>query len=321
MIRASETCFPIERLNQSAAYRVRLASVGNPDFGQDPTRQLHGVESKFVNALSIADAAQKCREFIDKNDLGGGNWNGGQVYLGAECVAVISYNGRAWIPLLQEASKEANLPRVISTTLEYSPANLERNRKFGLVTKSGVVYDEELAGPSGMTFVLLRESHTTDEMIAAAALQLHRDRDVVGSIKVTGVIESEAHVQAPQAQIVAIFVGSVVDGFSLSQVLDRDAAHAFAEITSRAEGRKVEIVEIKSPKTLDKKQDHPLESDSVFLGFSSGYGSGLKLFGPFPADGIDAQEFGEAHRDNGAGWEIWAVTPQAEETERPRPSA
>lgn len=80
--------------------------------------------------------------------------------------------------------------------LEYSQANLERNRKFGMITESGVVYDEEIAGPGGMSFVLLRERVTTQDMLDSAVRQLRRDRDVVGSIKVTPIIFTSKDVEA-----------------------------------------------------------------------------------------------------------------------------
>lgn len=75
--------------------------------------------------------------------------------------------------------------------LDYSASNLERNRGYGMVTRSGVVYDGELAGPNGMTFVLLREPGTTEQMLTLAVQELRSDRDVVGNIKVTAVIEPQ----------------------------------------------------------------------------------------------------------------------------------
>lgn len=92
--------------------------------------------------------------------------------------------------------KSKNSP--VHTDLEYSSQNLERNRRYRLVTKSGVVYDEELAGPGGMSFVLLREPDTTDEMLEDAVRQLRSDRDVVGSIKVTSVIHPEVQAERPR---------------------------------------------------------------------------------------------------------------------------
>ena len=245
MIRASQNIVPEDRLTQSGAYCVHLSSVGNPDFGQDPARPLYGVQSKVVKAVSIADASEKCRKFLDENGLGSGNWSGGQVYLEEECVAVISYNGRAWEPCPDETQ------------------NIAISKEIALAA---------VARPTG----------------------------------------------APK--LVAVLTGSVATGFGIAQIVDIEVEREWADTTLYAKVSTAEFVEIKSPKELDKKQDHPLESDSVFVGFSSGYGSGLELHGPFPADGIDAENFGEAHRADGAEWEIWAVQPQAEEVDRPRPS-
>ncbi len=86
----------------------------------------------------------------------------------------------------------------IQSSLEYSAAGLEANRRHGCVTRSGVVYDEELAGPGGMSFVLLPESHTTPEMLQAAVAQLRADRDVVGTIKLGRVNFEEKQPDRPR---------------------------------------------------------------------------------------------------------------------------
>lgn len=86
----------------------------------------------------------------------------------------------------------------IASALEFTQDTLERNRRWEQVTRSGVVYDEELAGPGGMSFVLLREPHTTDDMLKAAARQLRLDRDVVGSIKVAAVLPAQAKHSRPR---------------------------------------------------------------------------------------------------------------------------
>lgn len=86
----------------------------------------------------------------------------------------------------------------VLTGIEYSRQALERNRRFLQVTRSGVVYDEELAGPGGMSFVLLREPDTTDQMLHDAVEQLRRDRDVVGRVKVTAVIPFELEIERPR---------------------------------------------------------------------------------------------------------------------------
>lgn len=80
------------------AYKVLLASVGNPDFGQDSRRSLPGVPRLTLCVTSLADAANASRAYIEHYELGGGNWAGGEVKRGATVIAKISYNGRAWEP-------------------------------------------------------------------------------------------------------------------------------------------------------------------------------------------------------------------------------
>ena len=92
--------FPEEQLQVPGQYRVSLASVGNPDFGQDPSRALFGAApDQWQEVGSIADAASACLRFIDENELGGGNWAGGDVVdATGRTVARVSYNGRVWLP-------------------------------------------------------------------------------------------------------------------------------------------------------------------------------------------------------------------------------
>ena len=80
------------------AYKVLLASVGNPDFGQDSRRSLPGVPRRTLRVASIADASKACRAYIAHYELGGGNWLGGEVKKDGKVIAKISYNGRAWEP-------------------------------------------------------------------------------------------------------------------------------------------------------------------------------------------------------------------------------
>ena len=79
--------------------RLLLASVGNPDFNQDPDRPMWSCEpDKEVDVNSFAEASKACRQFINDNDLGGGNWAGGKIYEGSKLIAKVSYNGRVWDP-------------------------------------------------------------------------------------------------------------------------------------------------------------------------------------------------------------------------------
>jgi len=75
-------------------YRVRLCSVGNIDFGQNPERPYSPL--KWATSFSLAGCSRACLDYISKYELGGGNWNGGQIFKGGVQIARVSYNGRIW---------------------------------------------------------------------------------------------------------------------------------------------------------------------------------------------------------------------------------
>lgn len=75
---------------------VTLKADPNPDF---PVGEWPGhvrIEEKTVGVSSFDEARRVCREFIEENDLGGGNWTGGQIWDDGAPVAYVSYNGRVW---------------------------------------------------------------------------------------------------------------------------------------------------------------------------------------------------------------------------------
>lgn len=81
------------------ALKVYLSNVGNPDRFQDPDRPLPGTRSGYwVEVADIESASKACRDYIDENDLGGGNWPRAEVRDLAtdEVLGHISYNGRFW---------------------------------------------------------------------------------------------------------------------------------------------------------------------------------------------------------------------------------
>jgi len=75
-------------------YNVRLCSVGNIDFGQNPERPVSPLKWKKCN--SFAECSQVCLKYIAAWSLGGGNWSGGQVQVDGCQVARVSFNGRVW---------------------------------------------------------------------------------------------------------------------------------------------------------------------------------------------------------------------------------
>lgn len=75
---------------------VLLDTVGNADYDdQDPNAPMPDVPTKAVEVQSLAEASEVCRDYLDKYDLGGGNWAGGLVTDENDtAIAEISYNGR-----------------------------------------------------------------------------------------------------------------------------------------------------------------------------------------------------------------------------------
>ena len=77
--------------------KVLLKSVPNPDLvGGYWT---HGKRPRpiWVNVRDLTEARERCINFITSNELGGGNWSGGEVKNDAgQAIAKVSYNGRVW---------------------------------------------------------------------------------------------------------------------------------------------------------------------------------------------------------------------------------
>lgn len=74
-------------------------------------------------------------------------------------------------------------------TWKYDKERVEQLRRFGFVVPgTTVVYDEELAGPDGMSFWLVNEGQPVEELDKAEQYLLSQ-RDVVGAICVIGVEE------------------------------------------------------------------------------------------------------------------------------------
>jgi hypothetical protein len=87
-----------EDLQKTGDYLVTLANVGNPDHGQHPGKVLPGTRNSLALARTLTQASTLCTEYIRINELGGGNWAGGEVRLDGVIVARVSYNGRVWLP-------------------------------------------------------------------------------------------------------------------------------------------------------------------------------------------------------------------------------
>jgi hypothetical protein len=79
-------------------YTVILDNRGNPDRDQDASRRLPGTLRKVVAVDDFPAASKACRDYIEENDLGGGNWTGGDIRENGKVVAKVSYNGTVWPP-------------------------------------------------------------------------------------------------------------------------------------------------------------------------------------------------------------------------------
>ena len=76
-------------------FKVILKSCPNPDFGQ--TRCPAKPDMKTV--ATLAEASVVCREYIERHDLGCGNWAGGKIYdemNPKKWLYQVSFNGRVW---------------------------------------------------------------------------------------------------------------------------------------------------------------------------------------------------------------------------------
>ena len=77
--------------------KVILSSVGNPSYGQNPDQPLYGAKTNVeVDVETFNIARLMCLEFISNNELGGGNWSGGDILDNGKLIAYVSYNGRVW---------------------------------------------------------------------------------------------------------------------------------------------------------------------------------------------------------------------------------
>jgi hypothetical protein len=85
---------------QGNAYTVELSHGPNPDLDKgywDPP--VDSGRPRRVSIASVGEASKVVREYIERNNLGGGNFREAPIRnaLGVE-VARVSYNGRIWLP-------------------------------------------------------------------------------------------------------------------------------------------------------------------------------------------------------------------------------
>lgn len=80
--------------------KVVLSHRVNPDIpeGYRSPELLEGIPAKMIVQVSnLQEASEICQEYLEKFDLGAGNWSGGTVMDNeGEKVAHVSYNGNVW---------------------------------------------------------------------------------------------------------------------------------------------------------------------------------------------------------------------------------
>ena len=82
-------------------YSIRLCAYGNPDHGEDPYRNIvNGIRIPdfVVEAKTIDEIIRCAKDYIDKYDLGSGNWKMTEVKNTNLDIVIgwMSYNGRIW---------------------------------------------------------------------------------------------------------------------------------------------------------------------------------------------------------------------------------
>lgn len=77
-------------------FEVELGAEPNPDFDQNSHEGTVNIKKHRVRVKNMQEAKDKVVKFIMDNDLGSGNWVGGDIYQYGKKVGYISYNGRVW---------------------------------------------------------------------------------------------------------------------------------------------------------------------------------------------------------------------------------
>ncbi|MBC8551916.1 MAG: hypothetical protein ISR69_14800 [Gammaproteobacteria bacterium] len=146
--------------------KVELASCGNPDHFQDPNQPMYGCEDNhYITVKTLEEASIVCRNFIERNFLGGGNWIGGKVYENNDCIAQISITGKIMPPVLEKRNINDDMTddkkiliaigvgdapvreEIENAGLELAKAYFKKNQLNPYNCFKGILYgDDELGG-------------------------------------------------------------------------------------------------------------------------------------------------------------------------------
>jgi len=75
---------------------VELGAESNPNHSSRSHEGSVKIKTQKVKVKSLTEAQNKVREFIEKNDLGAGNFTGGDLFSHGKKIGRVSYNGRVW---------------------------------------------------------------------------------------------------------------------------------------------------------------------------------------------------------------------------------
>jgi hypothetical protein len=75
---------------------VELGAEPNPNHSLKSHTGSVKIKTHRVKVKSLSEAQNKVREFIEENDLGSGNFTGGDLFSHGKKIGRVSYNGRLW---------------------------------------------------------------------------------------------------------------------------------------------------------------------------------------------------------------------------------
>ena len=75
---------------------VELEAIINPDYSRNSHEGSVKIKKHRIKVKSLLDAQDKVLDFIDENDLGGGNFISANIFSNGKKIGRVSYNGRLW---------------------------------------------------------------------------------------------------------------------------------------------------------------------------------------------------------------------------------
>lgn len=160
---------------------VVVGAGANPDFTQagDPSDTEGNYdwnrerEPKAMPVRTVKDAIRVCRDYMHKNELGGGNWIGGQIYQDGNLIGYVSANGRYWPAIARKnASFDAPQGAIIA-----KPKRDIRMLKDGKVITQGITCKIEfnkVQGRPGSVMVTPQEGQEANASFVLRAENLYK---------------------------------------------------------------------------------------------------------------------------------------------------